>query len=138
MNSKNTETLLAEYPWLYRGYHKPITETCMCWGFSCDDGWFSLLRRLSRAIQDHLEENPHLADFEVLQVKEKFGARHFYYRGGDEFIEGLVARAEATSKTICELTGEPGRLCVKTGPLSYWYKTLCKEKAQELGYEPVE
>jgi hypothetical protein len=90
---------------MYRGYYKPETETCMCHGFTCPDRWFPLLYRLSRAIQDHIDKNPHLVDFEVVQVKAKFGTLRYYYHGGDDFIEALVEQAEL--ETVKEVTEGP-------------------------------
>ena len=85
MSPENTRALLTEFPRMYRGCYKPESESsCMSRGFACPDRWFPLLHRLSRAIQDHIEENPHLLDFEVTQVKEKFRTLRYYYRGGDD------------------------------------------------------
>ena len=95
MNPENTQALLTAFPRMYRSYYEPESEaSCMSRGFTCPDRWFPLLWRLSQAIQDHLDRNPHLADFEVVQVKEKFGTLRYYYRGGDEFIRELVEQAE--------------------------------------------
>ena len=32
MNDENTKKLYDEFPTLYRGRHKHMSETCMCWG----------------------------------------------------------------------------------------------------------
>lgn len=45
----------------------------------------------------------------VQQVKEKFGTLRFYYRGGDEYVAGLVAMAESMSASTCEKCGVPGK-----------------------------
>jgi len=57
MNKENTKKLLKRFPLLYRGYYKDMRQTCMCWGFSCGDGWFDLLWMLSLAIEDELKRN---------------------------------------------------------------------------------
>jgi len=54
------------------------------------------------------------------QVKEKFGGLRFYYRGGDQYIEGLVAMAESMSYATCEECGNSGKPN-KGG----WIRTLC-------------
>jgi len=41
----------------------------------------------------------------ALQVKEKFGVLNFYYRGGDDYIRGLVTMAEVVSSHTCEICG---------------------------------
>ena len=56
----------------------------------------------------------------AVQVKEKFGGLRFYYSGGDEYIDGLVAMAEAMSCVTCERCGEVGKQNQKG-----WIETLC-------------
>lgn len=43
----------------------------------------------------------------AVQVKEKFGSLRFYYRGGDDYVSGLVAMAEAMSAVTCDVCGSP-------------------------------
>jgi len=45
----------------------------------------------------------------------------FYYRGGDEVIDGMVRMAESMSGVTCEECGAPG----VTGGQG-WIKTLCE------------
>ncbi len=47
-----------------------------------------------------------------------------------EQIIGAIDFAEYLSENVCEETGNNGQLCVRGN----WYKTLCVEKAKELGY----
>lgn len=54
MKPENTKKLLTRFPILYRQYYLPMTQTCMCWGFECGDGWFDLLWMVSLAIEDEL------------------------------------------------------------------------------------
>jgi hypothetical protein len=60
------------------------------------------------------------------QVKEKFGGLRFYYRGGDEYIAGLVAMAQSMSYITCEVCGSPGK---RNG--GDWIRTLCREHQVE-------
>jgi hypothetical protein len=57
MNKKNTKYLIEKYPKIFQDYNKPMTETCMCWGFECGDGWFKIIDSLCSAIQ-HRVDNP--------------------------------------------------------------------------------
>jgi len=43
------------------------------------------------------------------QVKEKFGGLRFYYRGGDDYVLGLVSMAESMSVVTCETCGNVGK-----------------------------
>ncbi len=55
-------------------------------------------------------------------VKEKYGTLRVDLREG--FVreaEDLIDEAEAASETICEVCGQPGRLCTELR----WMKTLC-------------
>ena len=58
----------------------------------------------------------------IIQVKEKFGTLRFYYRGGDEYVRGVVDMAENMSSITCEACGNPGE-CIDGG----WIRTLCEE-----------
>ena len=43
MKKELDETLCAKYPLIFRDRNAPMTETAMCWGFSCGDGWYNLI-----------------------------------------------------------------------------------------------
>lgn len=89
----------------------------------------------------------------IEQVKEKLGGLRIYYmiypieldpeifkvseykKKFQEFsarLAGCVDALETLSYQTCEITGNKGQLCIK----NYWMKTLCPEKAEELGYVP--
>lgn len=100
-------------------------------------GWWPLVRKL----EEHLNElSP---DFELLQVKEKFGSLRYYAspqpgcteRAAQEFTE-WIADAENESDHICEVCGEPG----DTSPGKFGYlKTLCEvHKAERLVLDNTE
>jgi len=52
---------------------KSPKETLMCFGFECSDGWFQLIWDLCEDLEKIVPE-----DFEVIQVKEKFGMQFLY------------------------------------------------------------
>ena len=70
----------------------------------------------------------------IEQIKEKFGTLRFYYSNGTPEIDGIVAFAEYLSSVTCEETGKRGELCHNQRG---WYKTLCKETAERMGYIPT-
>lgn len=49
--------LCEKYPAIFADRNKPMTETCMCWGMECEDGWFHLIDTLCESIQEHVD-NP--------------------------------------------------------------------------------
>jgi hypothetical protein len=60
--------------------------------------------------------------FEILQVKEKFGGLRIYVNNADEAIRQRIEAAEQESFHTCEVCGQPGRLREDD-----WIKTLCDE-----------
>lgn len=130
--------LCEDYPLIFANRHKPMTETAMCWGFDCGDGWYDLLDTLCYLIQRHIDHNKRVREIMLakqsanipdevyqvvaVQVKEKFGTLRFYYDGGDSFIDGLVAMAETMSSKICMTCGKPGKLNTNG-----WWKSACEE-----------
>lgn len=80
--------LFAKYPKIFRDRTLPMTQTCMCWGLECGDGWYAILDHLCYALtwtystgltvdEAYVPVEPPqvIAD----QVKEKYGTLRFYY-----------------------------------------------------------
>ena len=128
MREELDKLLCEKYPKLFVNRHKSMQETCMCWGFSCGDGWFDLIDQLCANIQSYIDNNKHLnvPQVTVDQVKEKFGTLRFYVTGGDDLIRGMIWFAESMSGRICETCGAPG----KRRGNGYIY-TACDEHAKE-------
>ena len=135
MKQENDEYLCKVFPKMTANRNLPMTETAMCWGFECGDGWFPLINQLMSNIQHHLDWKN--KDSEVVpqvtldQVKEKFGTLRFYYTGGDDYIRGMVAMAEAMSGILCEKCGKPATTNWPTLPQGGWVRTLCVEHGGE-------
>jgi len=77
MEKELEEILVKKYPAIFKDYGGDVRKTCMGWGMSCGDGWFTLLDDLCGDI-NHLIKGK---DIEVVarQVKEKFGGLRFYH-----------------------------------------------------------
>ena len=124
MNDANTKKLYEAFPALYGDHDKSMSQTCMCWGFECGDGWFDLIWKLSKDIEaeadkaglDSGSDNWPRAE----QVKEKFGSLRFYVANGSKAIYDLIQKAEAKSSCTCEDCGLPGS--TKEGS---WIHTTC-------------
>ena len=104
---------------------KPMTETAMCWGFDCGNGWFQILNQRMGNIQNHIDwQNRNgevVPQVTVDQVKEKFGTLRFYYTGGDDVIDGMVSMAESMSGVTCETCGNPSTVQNNNG----WMRSIC-------------
>jgi hypothetical protein len=55
MRQELDKLLCDRYPKMMVNRNKPMTETCMCWGFDCGDGWFEILNQLMSNIQHHID-----------------------------------------------------------------------------------
>ena len=129
MKQELDELLCTKYPKMMVNRNLPMMETCMCWGFSCGDGWFNILDQLMGNIQHHIDwknkKEEVVPQVTLDQVKEKFGTLRFYYTGGDDVIDGMVTMAESISGVTCEECGSPGK---RVG--GGWVTTLCEAHAE--------
>ena len=130
MREELDKKLCEKYPKIFANRHKPMTETAMCWGFDCGDGWYNILDLACSQIQSHIDwknrfaktEEEKISQVIADQVKEKFGTLRFYISGGDDYIRGIISMAEAMSARTCETCGNPGSLRGH-----HWYYTACDE-----------
>ena len=60
MNKLLDEYLCKKYPKIFRDRHAPMTQTCLCWGLECGDGWFFLLDSLCSNIQHRIDNPPYV------------------------------------------------------------------------------
>jgi hypothetical protein len=122
------EKIFEAYPNIFRQKDLPQTQTAMCRGISCGDGWYTIINELCANIQNHVinenRNNPEEDNMicEALQVKEKFGGLRFYIHGGDDFIKGLVSLAESLSYRTCS---ECGNKSTQNKKNRGWVHTLC-------------
>jgi hypothetical protein len=99
-------------PW----YPTPI------WGVTCGRGWWHILEELNDRL---LALSP---DYQVVQVKEKFGVLTFYYKSGpvsSDIVAKMrteVQAASVASERTCESCGAVGTLDTSNRG---WIKTLC-------------
>lgn len=54
MNNELDKKLCEKYPLIFRDRNAPMHQTCMCWGFSCGDGWYNIIDILCSRIQGHI------------------------------------------------------------------------------------
>ncbi len=106
--------IFARYPEIFRDRTKPMTQTCMCWGLECGNGWEKIIDALCAAIQkpysalcstteDGSDEFWSYEFPQVVadQVKEKFGGLRFYYHlEPDAAFQEQAKRFPKTARTI--------------------------------------
>jgi len=75
---RDLDKLLCErYPKIFADRHKPMTETAMCWGFDCGDGWFNIIDKLCANIQGHIdwreEQRQSAIDYNAMVTEARAG-----------------------------------------------------------------
>jgi len=74
MKKELDEYLCNKYPKIFAQRHLGMHETCMCWGFTCGDGWFNIIDNLCDVIQHHI-------DFSI--------SRHDYVVSNNNIVEEI-------------------------------------------------
>ena len=126
MNKKLDKKLFDRFSFFHP--EKSLMESLMGFGFECNDGWFDIIYSLCEEVEKAAKD---IKDFEVLQVKEKFGSLRFYTNFSNEEISKLIIEAMNKSHKTCEICGKVGTLCSKNN----WVKTLCEEHMKEFKYK---
>ena len=139
MNEQNTKYLFDNFPNLYAN-REDKENSLMCYGFSCGDGWFEIIKDLSEKLEKEVKEvvicNGHYA----VQVKEKFGGLCFYMHCRTDKMTTMIGEAQVKACSTCEWCGKTGKhdsLRDKKDKYS-WIRTLCDScaKKRDKGFRP--
>jgi len=126
MSPELEQKLIEKYPSLFRDKDKPPTESLMCFGCACGDGWYDLLdKTFSRIMAIDTKK-----EVVLVQVKEKWGALRIYFDHPSELYDKVIDildLAELESIYICENCGSMENV-QRNGS---WIKYLCKDCAEE-------
>lgn len=57
MKKELDEQLCEKYPKIFRDRYADMSQTAMCWGFDCGDGWYKIIDNLCQLIQNHIDYN---------------------------------------------------------------------------------
>lgn len=114
--------LIADFPQLFADVTKPPTESLMCFGCECNDGWYGLIRKVCEQITEALSKNQNIGNLRFVQIKEKWGQLRIYVNNYPNEIEEILNNAEAESANICEMCGTTENV---TQNSAGWIKSLC-------------
>ena len=109
---------MGHFPRLFRGEPPMIPGWVL-------PGWQPLVWHLLTSINTSLNDAD-ARDFQILQVKEKWGTLSFYFQSPDRVrdqINGLVERASQESATTCMQCGKPAAIADNGG----WKAVLCAD-----------
>lgn len=135
--------MCTTYPEYFVDRHKPMSVTCMCWGFCIGPGWYALLDSMCQELMEI--HAPVVFD----QIKEKYATLRAYYhvderiaintavcsrKDIDKKIDKIIDKYETLTGKTCETCAKPGEICSRGG----WYRTCCPECAKKDGYMTAE
>lgn len=121
MRAELERSLIEKYPSLFKDRDRPLTDSLMCFGCECGDGWFNLLDRTCAKLFKACSPS-----YRLMQVKEKYGALRIYGLSDNDETLNICDRAEEESRTICEICGKPGKIIGGA-----WLVCRCEEHEQE-------
>ena len=127
MKKELEQKFQADFPNMFRNLYGDPAKTCLAWGIECSDGWFDLIYKLCQDIQAAGVPD----DFEVEQVKEKFGGLRFYISRASDEANRLIAEAEIESYKTCESCGSKQDVTVEGS----WVQTLCNNCRHQGGLQ---
>ena len=119
----------------------------MAFGYECDKGWYPLIDELIEKLEQFTKVSDKskfltwiykifkVYDFQILQIKEKFGGLRVYISNETDERFNLIQEYEEKSYKTCEICGSTsGAMCRVNGG---WYKTVCRKHAKEFGYKRI-
>ncbi|QPK62564.1 hypothetical protein IVG45_17170 [Methylomonas sp. LL1] len=122
MNSELDAALCRKYPGFFRYRTVSSDKSLMSRGFSCEDGWFTLIDVISELLTKH---NP---DVFAIHIKEKLGSLIFCNSDTSDYSVGVEMAADRVSKYVCEICGALG---VLNHNENGWLATRCDEHKSE-------
>lgn len=122
MKTELEQQLINDFPQLFQGKDKPPTESLMCFGCDCGDGWYGLIREVCEQITETLSKTQNSEDFCFSQIKEKYGQLRIYVNDYSDEIAEILDKAEEKSATICEDCGTTENVTQNT---LGWISSLC-------------
>ncbi|MXQ10453.1 hypothetical protein [Microvirga makkahensis] len=93
----------------------------------CQGGWRHILHGLFAKIDRHVQGEER-EDFQITQVKEKYGTLRVHVCGGDDEVYAWIDDAEMESGMTCEICAAPGTT-VNDG----WMMTRCRRHTRKSG-----
>jgi len=90
MKPELDKKLCEKYPKIFAQRNLPMTETAMCWGLDCGDGWYWLIDNLCHSIQGYVDSRN-----DGVRIRKKARAKitswhkfcyHFFHIGKKNYL----------------------------------------------------
>lgn len=130
MNNITQNQIIDKFPKLFKQTKLPMTETAMCFGLECGNGWAELINDTCTKLQTQIDAKI-IPQIEFTQVKEKYGTLRIYFTPYDEKVNTIIDKAEKYTSKICEICGTTENVSMNSNG---WISTLC-DKCRKKKYE---
>ena len=124
ISSIEVDKLFEQYPRLFTKFNG---------SFDIGPGWFELVKNLCPPLNQYAEL---LKEFNILNVRKRFGILSIDHSGGDQFTAKMINFAERLSYNTCEECGDKGSLYSSDGTQFGKLATLC-EKDSLVRYKKI-
>jgi hypothetical protein len=110
MEKKYQDKIFKDFSHFFK-HKKNLRQSLMGFGLMCGKGWFKLIYNLCKNIDKYFTANPEKKprDFEVVEIKEKFGGLRFYITSAPKEIYIMIKKTSNKSFKICESCGKKGK-----------------------------
>lgn len=100
-----------------------LQNNLMAFGFECGEGWYPLIIECFDELQEIVDNNPEFENFEIVQVKEKYGQLTIYSGYSWDIFDDILDEYMEKSLHVCEWCGTLENVDMKVW--HGWYSTLC-------------
>ena len=100
MKKELDEALCAKYPLIFADRNKPMTETAMCWGFECGDGWYNLIDVLCGMLYSEYSQAKSRYEYAKECFETNGGKTHWNKPITAEEVEERRLAMEEAAKTV--------------------------------------
>ncbi len=132
MKQKLDDHLVKTYPKMFVERHLSMTQTCMCWGFDCNEGWFQIIDKLCSSIQSYIDMRAEQREYDlhynqIIETAKQGDFKLFDEHYSRIFKESLEERraeiVEEEPRSVTELISQVVVTQVKEkfGTLRFYY-----------------
>ena len=101
MRDELDNALCVKYPKIFAQRNMDMTETCMCWGFCCGDGWYDLIDTLCSLLTS-----------KYLQAKDRYESAKEYFDEDGKYPWGKPITAEEVEEKRLAMEEEADKVPV--------------------------
>ena len=98
MREELDHKLCADYPLIFKDRNGDMKSTLMCWGFSCGDGWYTIIDQLCSMLTGEYNQKKDAYDY----VSGRLGEPMFGYKP-DDTPAGVIITQEMLDKRKAEM-----------------------------------